>query len=71
VLARNRARAAGVVPEDAVLAQLGRLAASLAVPQAWNGFTAVWRLTDPDEIDRVVIVRGLVAPRGPTPHPRG
>ena len=59
VLARNASRSgAAVVPEAAVLGQLGALAAASDGDQPpWRGFTTVIRLRTPGEIDAVVVRR--------------
>ena len=58
VRARNRGRATGVVPDDAVDRQLADLAAALR-PGALDaeGFAAVCRLTEPTMVDEIEIHR--------------
>lgn len=64
VLARNRARAGRVVPEDVVRRQLADLAGIPAEGTEAHrkleaeGFAAVVRLTDPSTVDAARIVRG-------------
>jgi protein phosphatase len=70
VLSRNAGRSGGaVVPEDAVLAQLGHLAEALQPGRlAGEGVTHLVRLRDPGEVDRVAIERvGAAAPEPAEP----
>ena len=69
VLARNAARLDRVVPEDVVrrhLAEVRRIVANGEL--AADGFVSVVRLTDPDQVDRVVVSRdpGPVAALSPS-----
>ena len=68
VLARNRVRPTGVVPEDAVRHQLDDLRRSvdsgLLAAEAWQ---RAFRLTDPDVIDAVRVVRQPAAGRPGAP----
>jgi predicted kinase len=58
VLARNEARREGAVPAAVVRRHLGRLADSMRPPGLGpEGFARVCVLHDPDEVDRVVVVR--------------
>jgi protein phosphatase len=65
VLARNAGRHGGVaVPEDTVLAQLAHLARTLEPGRlAAEGVAVVVRLTDPADVDRVVVERSSSPPR--------
>lgn len=59
VLARNASRHDRVVPEDVVrrhLAEVRRIVGSRALEA--DGFAMIVTLTDPDEVDRVVVSRG-------------
>jgi protein phosphatase len=59
VLARNAARDRWAVPEPVVRRQLGQLAAALRPPGLdGDGFAAVLVLRDPDDVDRLQVVRG-------------
>lgn len=75
VLARNRARAGRVVPEDVVRRQLADLAGIPAEGTATHhqseaeGFAAVVRLTEPSTVDAVRIVRVARLIRLDTPAP--
>ena len=58
VLARNAARLDRVVPEDVVRRHLGEVRRVVANGElAADGFGTVVRLTDPDQVDRVVVSR--------------
>ena len=59
VLPRNASRHDRVVPEDVVrrhLAEVRRIVGSRALEA--DGFAMIVTLTDPDEVDRVVVSRG-------------
>ncbi len=68
VRARNRARGASAVPEPAVRRQLAELRA--ARPDGslkMEGFALVVRLTEPAEVDAVVVSRGDAGREGAAP----
>jgi protein phosphatase len=69
VLARNASRSgSALVPDAAVLAQHATVERTILAqpPEAWAGFAQVFRLTTPEEVERVV-VRRRVAVTGTTP----
>lgn len=72
VLARNRARAGRIVPEDTVEQHLAHLRAMLATGAlAAEGFASVVRLADAAAVDSVRIVRSdRPADRNPATSPR-